>query len=112
MAQRRNIGAILVSAGRVTEEDVSRALEYQRDHGGFLGEALVAMGTIKQEELEYSLASQYDIPYVFPDAESIDPEAAALVTAEWALAHLALPITKTDRTITVVVDSPMKSRAI
>jgi hypothetical protein len=112
MAERRNIGQILVTAGRVTEEDVDRALKYQSENGGFLGEALVALGRLTQEELEWSLASQFDLPYVFPDAESVDPEAVSLVTPEWALANLALPIMRTGETLTVVVDSPFKSRAV
>jgi type IV pilus assembly protein PilB len=112
MTERRTIGQILISTGRVTEEAVSRALDHQRAQGGYFGEALVALGIVTPEELEWSLASQYDLPYIFPDADSIDPEAAALVSPEWALANLALPITMTERTITLVVDSPLKSRAV
>jgi hypothetical protein len=112
MAERRNIGEILMGFGRISRDDLTRAVEYQRVNGGFLGEALVALGSLTREELEWSLASQFDIPYVFPDAGSVDPEAVALVTPEWALTHLALPITKTDRTLTVIVDSPLKSRAV
>ncbi|MBW3535151.1 MAG: hypothetical protein KY453_08045 [Gemmatimonadetes bacterium] len=112
MAERKTIGQILTGFGRLTEEEVGRALEYQREHGGYFGEALLALEMATHEELEWSLASQYDLPYVFPDPDSIDPEAAALVSPEWALAHLTLPIARTDRTITVVVDSPIKSGAI
>ncbi len=112
MAERRTIGQILVSLGRITEEDCAKALEYQRDHGGYFGEALVACGFVTPEELEWGLASQFDLPYVFPEAESIDPEAAALVTPEWALAHLTLPIMKVDNALTVVVESPMKTSAV
>ena len=78
MAERRTIGQILMSFGRITEEDVGRALEHQREAGGYFGEALLAMGFVSQEELEWGLASQFDLPYVFPEADSIDPEAAAL----------------------------------
>ena len=77
MAERRTIGQILMGLGRITEDDCAKALEYQRDHGGYFGEALVACGLVSPEELEWGLASQFDLPYVFPDAESIDPEAAA-----------------------------------
>lgn len=112
MAERRTIGQILMGFGRITEEDVQRALDYQRDAGGYFGEALLALGLVTQEELEWSLASQFDLPYVFPDADSIDPEAAELVTPEWALSHLTLPIMRTDDTVTVVVDSPIKTDAV
>ena len=108
MNERRTIGQILISAGRITEDDVKRALELQRDNGGYFGEALVASGVVNQNELEWGLASQFDLPYVFPDADSIDLEAAGLVSADWALANLTLPILRTDRTIKVLVDSPLK----
>ena len=112
MAERRTIGQILMSFGRINEDDVGRALEHQRENGGYFGEALLAMGFVSQEELEWGLASQFDLPYVFPEADSIDPEAASLVSPEWALAHLTLPIMKTAETLTVVVDSPIKTEAV
>ncbi len=112
MAERRTIGQILLGLGRISEADVARALEHQRDHGGYFGEALLACGFVTKEELEWGLASQFDLPYVFPEAEAIDPDAAALVSPEWALAHLTLPILKTDEGLTVVVESPIKTRAV
>ena len=112
MAERRTIGQILMSFGRITEEDVERAIEYQQEEGGYFGEALLAMGFVSQEELEWGLASQFDLPYVFPEADSIDPEAAALVSPEWALAHLTLPIMMTEETLTVIVDSPIRTGAV
>ena len=110
--ERRTIGQILVSVGRITEEDVTTALEYQRENGGYFGEALLACGLVGEEELEWGLASQFDLPYVFPDADSIDPEAAAIVSPEWALANLTLPIMMTDKTVTVIVESPLRTAAV
>ncbi len=112
MTERPTIGQILVDVGRVTEEEVERALDYQRRHGGFFGEALLALGVVTEDEVDWSLASQLDLPYVFPDADAIDPEAASLVTPGWALVNLTLPILRTERTLTVIVDSPGNAEAI
>lgn len=109
---KRTIGQILVEMGRISEDDIKKALEYQRDNGGFFGEALIACGMVNEDELEFGLASQFDLPYVFPEADAIDPEAAAIVTPEWALAHLTLPIMMTDESLTVIVDSPLKTSAV
>ena len=57
MPERRTIGQILMSYGRISEVETSRALEYQRDHGGYFGEALMALGIVSQDELEWGLAS-------------------------------------------------------
>jgi hypothetical protein len=82
------------------------------DNGGYFGEALVACNLVSEAELEWGLASQFDLPYIFPDADAIDYEAAALVSPEWALAHLTLPIMKTADSLTVIVGSPMKTEAV
>ena len=112
MAERRTIGQILMSFGRITEEDVEKALAHQQEAGGFFGESLLALALVTPEELEWGLASQFDLPYIFPDPDSVDPEAAALVSPEWALANLTLPIMRTERVLTVVVDSPIKTEAV
>lgn len=110
--EKRTLGQILTDLGRISEEDVGRALEYQRVNGGYFGEALLACGLLSEEELEWGLASQFDLPYVFPEADSVDPAAAATVSPEWALAHLTLPILMTDDTMTVIVESPLKTAAV
>lgn len=112
MTERPNLGEILTGIGRIGTPEVEQALEYQREHGGYFGEALVALGVVSQDELEWGLASQFDLPYIFPDPESVDAEAAALVTPEWALAHLAMPILRTGDTLTVVVESPIRTQAV
>jgi hypothetical protein len=113
MQERRNpnLGEMLQEFGRIRDEDVARALEFQREHGGYFGEALVALGLITGEELEYALAAQFDLPYVFPEADTIDLDAARLVTPEWAMARVALPISRSGNTLTLVVDSPHRTRA-
>ena len=112
MSESGTIGDILMNVGRISSEDVEKALEHQRKHGGYFGEALVACGLVSPEELEWSLASQFDLPYIVPTAESIDMDAASLVSPAWALAHLTLPIMKTEEALTVVVESPMDSAAL
>jgi hypothetical protein len=112
MSERRTIGQILTGLGRITDEDVAVALEHQRDRGGFFGEALIARGVITQGELDFGIASQFDLPYVVPDPESIDLSVASMVSAEWALIHNMLPIVKAADELMVVTDSPLKDEAI
>lgn len=108
----KNIGRILFDAGRITEEEIERALTHQRREGGLFGEALVALGLVRASEVEWGLASQYNLPYVFPDASAVDPDVARMVTVDWALAHTALPIARSGDRVTLVVDSPLKTEAV
>jgi hypothetical protein len=112
MAERRPLGDILLESGRITDDDVRRVLEYQREHGGFFGQAMVALGVVSREEIDWALASQFDLPFIFPSADAVDRDAARLVPADWALAHLAVPIMRAGRTLTVVVADPLGTDTI
>lgn len=111
MSEHRTLGEILQDLGRISQDDVDRALAYQRDNGGFFGEALIALGVVQEEELGWSLASQFDLPYMFPEADAVDPEAAALVTPEWALRHMALPVALSRERVVLMADSPLNREA-
>jgi len=112
MAERKNLGQVLHQYGRIGVEEQELALQYQRRNGGYFGEALVSLGIISHEELEFGLAAQFNLPYVFPDPEAIDPEASRIVAAEWALRNLSLPIARTDESLRVIVDSPIKPEVV
>lgn len=97
------LGELLVHLGRVTADDVTRALEYQRQHGGYMGDALIRLGALTREELRWTLADQYDIPFVRLRPESIDRGLAAMVPAAWAREHHMLPVLRDGDQITVVI---------
>ncbi len=109
--KQQNLGRILLDLERITEEDVDRALQYQRENGGFFGEALVEMGVVNRQEVGWCLATQANIPYIFPQVDEIDPDTVTLVTREWALRHMALPIMQSEGVITLAIDSPLNSTA-
>ncbi len=46
-----NLGEILVARGLAGADDINRALEHQRLNGGRLGESLVALGVLTQEQI-------------------------------------------------------------
>ena len=81
---RRPLGAMLLESGRITEDDVERVLAYQRAHGGFFGQALVALGILTREETDWALANHFDLPFIFPNAEAVDPDVAHLAKLDRA----------------------------
>ncbi|QOC22629.1 hypothetical protein IC757_00155 [Wenzhouxiangella sp. AB-CW3] len=108
-ARQRNIGTLLLELGRVTEQDLERALEHQRIQGGYFGQALVDLGIVEQEELDFGLAAQANLPYLVPDVDHIDPDVAGLVPPTWALRHNAMPVQREDGWLTLLLDSPLKA---
>jgi hypothetical protein len=97
------LGELLVHLGRVTEDQVAAALEHQRAHGGYMGDALIEMGALSREELRWTLADQYDIPFVRLRPENIDRGLAAMVPAAWAREHHMLPVLRDGDRVTVVI---------
>ncbi len=57
--ERRPIGEIFVEKGVITEEQLQRALDEQRQTGARLGEVLVAQETLTRLELASALAEQW-----------------------------------------------------
>ncbi|HEX8316965.1 hypothetical protein [Longimicrobium sp.] len=97
------LGELLVQLGRITPDDVARALEEQRAGGGFLGDALIRLGLITRDELTWTLADQHDIPFVRLRPEHIDHGLAARVSAAWAREHNVLPVLQDGDRVTVVI---------
>lgn len=62
------IGALLVTAGRLAQENVPRILDYQRKAGLLFGEAGVAMGLLDEEDVRHALALQFGHAFLSPDS--------------------------------------------
>jgi hypothetical protein len=104
--QTRTIGEILFDIGRIDADDVDRALAYQREHGVYFGEALVALGKSTPAEIQYALADQYGIPFVRIHAEEIDREIASRAPAAWIRRHHIIPILRSGDAVAVLLADP------
>jgi protein-tyrosine kinase len=71
------IGALLVSSGRLAEENVPRILEYQKKAGLLFGEAGVAMGLLNDEDVRHALALQFGHACLAPDTSGLGAELIA-----------------------------------
>lgn len=76
-ADDRSIGAILIDSGRLTPEDAERILRKQREDGLRFGEAAIKLGLLKEEDIQYALARQFDYPYLVPGESNVSSELVA-----------------------------------
>lgn len=104
--QTKTLGEILVGLGRISPAQVDEALAHQRAHGGYFGDALVHLGIVTRAEMKWTLADQYNLPFVHIKPENIDRATAAMVPAAWARRHLVLPVLRAGGVVTVVLDNP------
>ncbi len=112
-SHRRAIGAILVDAGIVTEEQVESALEEQRSNPQtHMGAILVDRGYASEEAVGLALACQSQVDFVSLDDETVDPQAPALVNERLAQKHHCIPIQASVDTIVLAMANPLDLVAI
>jgi protein-tyrosine kinase len=70
----RSIGEIIQQNANLTADQVERVLAFQRQHGARFGEAAVALGFVKRDEVLWALSQQFDYPYSSTHATTLQPE--------------------------------------
>jgi len=105
------LGDILVKEGFITPEQLKEALEIQRREGGRLGEILVKTGLIKEEVVVSTLGKQLGVPYFSLGTGMLKPAADQdldkLVTKDFAIKNLVLPLSRTLNSLTCAMYDPL-----
>lgn len=91
---KKRLGSILMSEGLITPEQVTEALEIQRDTGKPLGQVLVELGYITEYDLAKSLATQFQFPYINPSNYGISRDVLDNVPVEMMYKHVFIPLDK------------------
>lgn len=89
---RPQLGSLLLEKGLIRPEQLDQALSERKAHGGLLGETLVKLGFIFDDELARVLAEQTGVPYLNLDSIPVDPMAAAVLPRSLGESLPALPV--------------------
>jgi type IV pilus assembly protein PilB len=89
---RPQLGSLLLEKGLVTSEQLDQALVERHANGGFLGETLVRLGFIFEDELARVLAEQAGVPFVNLDTIPVDPGAVGALQRSLGESLPALPV--------------------
>jgi type IV pilus assembly protein PilB len=105
-ANAPRIGDLLLREGLVTQDQLNKALQEQRNNGTRVGYNLVKLGFIKETDLTRMLARQHRMPAVDLSKFQVDPRIAKLIPGDLALKHTVLPLKRDGRTLTVALSDP------
>jgi Type II secretion system (T2SS), protein E, N-terminal domain len=89
---RLQLGSLLVEKGLITEVQLDEALIERRAYGGLLGETLVRLGFVFEDDLARTLAEQAGVPFVNLDANPVDRYAAGTLPRSLGETLPALPV--------------------
>ncbi|WP_371396360.1 GspE/PulE family protein [Fretibacter rubidus] len=84
-----SIGEVLRARGQITDADLTQAERLQNEAGGLLGQALLRIGAVSEEDLLSAQSAQLGLPIMSAGAVSITPDdysramTALGLTARW-----------------------------
>ncbi|HTP85510.1 MAG TPA: type II secretion system ATPase GspE [Bryobacteraceae bacterium] len=112
LTPRKRLGEILLERRLITQEDLDRALELQKDRGDKLGKALVDLGFIAMRDVLAALSDQLDVPLVSIDGPpAVSPETESL-SPKFLRQFRCLPLALGDGTLTLAMGDPLDFETI
>jgi len=103
----QRLGRILVQGGHLTNSQLERALGYQSDSGARLGDALMKLGYVADDQLAEALADQKGLSVVHLGDILPDPRAAGLLTERFMRVRHVIPFDFDRDTLILAMVDPL-----
>src|SRR5437763_6945494 len=100
------LGELLSKASLITQDQLKEALKMQKETGGKLGETLIKLGFVSEEDITECLSQQFGVPSINLAHFEIDASVIKLIPADVARKYNILPVNKTGATITIAMADP------
>src|SRR5229473_4685361 len=106
------LGEILIERKLISEEDLTRALELQKERGDKIGKTLVDLGFVAMRDVLAALSDQLGVPLVSidgPPAVSAETEA---LSPRFLRQFRCMPVGRDDHTVTLAMADPLDFETI
>jgi type IV pilus assembly protein PilB len=100
------LGELLTKASLITQDQLKEALKLQKETGGKLGETLIKLGFVAEEDITECLSQQFGVPSINLAHFEIDSSVIKLIPADVARKYNILPVNKTGATVTIAMADP------
>ena len=104
---KRKLGELLIESGLLTIDKLKDALEAQKSTGKRLGEALIDMKIISEEEMAFSLAMQLKIPFIDLVDYSIKSDILECIPEEVCHKFICIPLSMKNNILDVAMADPL-----
>lgn len=108
----KQLGELLIERKIITESELQKALQIQKEKGGLIGSILVLLGFATEEQIAQALTTQYGFPYLPLKNYEIDPEIVKLIPRNVADQYALIAIDKVGNSLTVAMANPLNLHAI
>src|SRR5271166_3331199 len=106
------LGEILIERKLITQEDLDRALELQKERGDKIGKTLVDMGFIAMRDVLAALSDQLNLPLVSIEGPPPVSHETETLSPRFLRQFRCMPVGREDHTITLAMADPMDVETI
>lgn len=101
MPAKKMFGEFLVDSKVITPEQLKTGLENQKKEGGTLGQTLIKLGYVSEEEMNKQLSDYYGVAYVDIKQYDIDPQVLATIPEHIARKYKVIPLDRMGKNLTI-----------
>src|SRR3954463_12758590 len=100
------LGELLVREQLISPDQLQKAQETAKKSGERLGNSLIKLGVVKEEDLTQFLSKQYGVPAINLAEFDIESDVLALIPKDVARKHRVVPVNRADKTLIVAMSDP------
>ncbi len=105
------LGELLIERRLINKSQLEKALQLQKEKGGQVGQALIALGFVREEDVVQAFTVQYGFPYLPLENYEISEEMIKLIPENVARHYNLVPIDKIGNLITLAMSDPLNEHA-
>jgi len=109
---KKRLGELLLEDGILSLESLEEALCHQKQSGGMIGQILIQLGYLSEEELISALGRQLFVPYVSLAQYAVNMETVGLMGDEFARKHMMAIFDCDDKNVYIATSDPLNTTPI
>ncbi|MBC8499383.1 MAG: hypothetical protein H8D39_02530 [Candidatus Atribacteria bacterium] len=108
----KKLGQILIHYKIITPEQLEEGLKIQKNREKRIGEILIDLGRVTQDEINWVLGKQLNLPYVQVNIGSIDIQLSKNISEDILKKFKVIPVMELDDEIVIAMADPTDEEAI
>ncbi len=108
----QKLGEMLIYYKIITPEQLEEGLKIQKNKGKRIGEILIELGRVTQDEINWILGKQLNLPYVQVNVDNIDIQLSKNISEDILKKFKVIPIMELNDELVVAMADPTDEEAI
>ena len=108
----QQLGEMLIYYKIITPEQLEEGLKIQKNMGKRIGEILIELGRVTQDEINWVLGKQLNLPYVQVNADNIDIQLSKNISEDILKKFKVIPLIELNDELVVAMADPTDKEAI